>query len=169
MRHIRITKYYKQSPHGGSGNFGNQMMGRLLLKWLCLTGAVLFAAYVLDGIYVRDFFSAIFAAAMLGILNMFFRPLLFILTLPINVMSLGLFTFVINAFMLKMASGMISGFTVTGFWTAVFGSLLISLANWVLTALIQENRMYEYSETRTRPHDQDDDTIDLDKKNGRWG
>lgn len=166
MRHIRITNYYRHPPHGGGS--GNQMLGRLLIKWLCLTGAVLFASYVLDGIYVKDFFSALFAAAMLGILNMFFRPLLFILTLPINVMSLGLFTFVINALMLKMASGLISGFTVTGFWTAVFGALLISIVNWVLTALIQENRMYEVSSTSTRSYEEDEDTIDLDKKNGRW-
>jgi hypothetical protein len=72
MRHIRITNFYKQSPQGNP--FGKEMMGRLLIKWLCLTGAVLFAAYVLDGIYVKDFFSAIFAAAVLGILNMSFRP-----------------------------------------------------------------------------------------------
>ncbi len=164
MRHIRITNFYRQSPYGG--NFGNQMMGRLLIKWLCLTGAVLFAAYVLDGIYVKDFFSAFFAAAVLGILNMFFRPLLLIMTLPINVMSLGLFTFIINAFMLKMASGLISGFTVTGFWTAIFGSLLISIANWMLTALIQENRMYEHAQPQ--PPDQNDDTIDLNKKHDKW-
>lgn len=171
MRHIRIKTFNsQQSPHGS--NFGNQMMGRLLIKWLCLTGAVLFAAYVLDDIYVRDFFSAFFAAAVLGILNMFFRPLLLILTLPINVMSLGLFTFIINAFMLKMASGLIAGFTVTGFWTAIFGSLLISIANWMLTALIQENRMYEYSQPQSqRPNhnqDQDDDTIDLSQKGNKW-
>ncbi|MDA3897490.1 MAG: phage holin family protein [Desulfobacteraceae bacterium] len=168
MRHIRITNFYKQSPQGNP--FGKEMMGRLLIKWLCLTGAVLFAAYVLDGIYVKDFFSAIFAAAVLGILNMSFRPLLLILTLPINVMSLGFFTFIINAFMLKMASGVISGFTVTGFWTAIFGSLLISIANWILTALIQENRMYEQTSSHTRPQppEQDDDTIDLNQKGNKW-
>jgi len=167
MRHIRFTNFYNQSPQGNP--FGKEMMGRLLIKWLCLTGAVLFAAYVLDGIYVEDFLSAIIAAAVLGILNMFFRPLLFILTLPINVMSLGLFTFIINAFMLQMASGMISGFTVTGFWTAVFGSLLISLANWVLTALIQENRMYEHTPSHPQqPSDPDDDTIDLNQKGNKW-
>ena len=166
MRHIRITNFYKQSPQGSP--FGKEMMGRLLIKWLCLTGAVLFAAYVLDGIYVKDFFSAIFAAAVLGILNMSFRPLLLILTLPINVMSLGFFTFIINAFMLKMASGVISGFTVTGFWTAIFGSLLISIANWILTALIQENRMYEHSQPQSQKPDQDDDTIDLNQKGNKW-
>ena len=146
------------------------MMGRMLIKWLCLTGAVLFAAYVIDGIYVRDFFSAIFAAAVLGILNMSFRPLLLILTLPINVMSLGLFTFIINAVMLKMASGVISGFTVTGFWTAIFGSLLISIANWMLTAMIQENRMYEHTPSRPHPQqpEQNDDTIDLNQKGNKW-
>jgi putative membrane protein len=164
MRYIRIKTFNSQSPHGS--NFGNQMMGRLLIKWLCLTGAVLFAAYVLDGINVSDFFSAFFAAAVLGILNMFFRPLLLIMTLPINVMSLGLFTFIINAFMLKMASELISGFTVTGFWTAIFGSLLISIANWMLTELIQENRMYEHTQTRT--NDQNDDTIDLNKRHDKW-
>ena len=56
MRHIKITSYYKQSPHGGHP--ANQMIGRLLIKWLCLTGSVLFAAYALDGIYVRGFFLA---------------------------------------------------------------------------------------------------------------
>ena len=169
MRQIRITNFYKQSLHGG--NFGPQIIGRLLIKWLCLTGAVLFAAYVLDGIYVKDFFSALFAAAVLGILNMFFRPLLFILTLPINVMSLGFFTFIINAFMLKMASGVISGFTVTGFWTAIFGSLLISIVNGVLSAMIQENRMYEHTPSRPQPKqpDLDDDTIDLNPKgDDKW-
>ena len=136
MKHIKITNYYK-SPHQQGGDFGNQMIMRLLIKWLCLTAAILFTAYFLDGITVTGFFSAFFTAAALGILNMFFRPLLFILTLPINVMTLGFFTFVINALMLKMASGLIPGFTVTGFWTAVFGSLLISVVNWVLSALIQ--------------------------------
>lgn len=166
MRHIKITNFYK-SPGGSSGN---QLMGRLLIKWLCLTGAVLFAAYVLDGIYVQDFFSAFFTAAVLGILNMFFRPLLFILTLPINIMSLGLFTFVINALMLKMASGLISGFTVTGFWTAIFGSLLISIVNWILTGLIQEKGMYEYSDTSSTSGNSgsDADTIELEKKDDKW-
>jgi putative membrane protein len=154
------------------GSPGNQMLMRLVIKWLCLTAAVLFASYVLDGIYVRNFFAAFFAAAALGILNMFFRPLLFILTLPINVMSLGLFTFVINALMLKMASGLIDGFSVIGFWTAVFGSLLISITNWVLTALIQENRMYEFYDSGGRRggrhNASGDDTIDLNKRDGRW-
>ena len=91
-------------------------------RWLTLTGAILLASYMLNGIHVSGFFSALGAAAILGILNAFFRPIALILTLPINVLTLGLFTFVINAVMLKMASGVIGGFEVQGFWPAVFGA-----------------------------------------------
>lgn len=136
------------------------MMRWLLIKWLCLTGAVLFTAYVVDGIHVSGFFSAVFTAAALGILNMFFRPILFILTLPINIMTLGLFTFVINALMLKMASGLIAGFHVEGFWAAIFGSLLISLANWFLNSVMEDSRR----SGRKPP----DETIDLNRKGDHW-
>jgi putative membrane protein len=119
-------------------------MRGIFLRWLILTVAIIITSYLLDGIYVRNFLSAFFAAAILGILNAFFRPVLFILTLPINVLSLGLFTFVINAIMLKMASGVISGFNVYGFWPAVFGSLLISLVSWILTSFISERGTVHY-------------------------
>jgi putative membrane protein len=114
-------------------------MRGIALRWLTLTGAILLASYLLDGIRVSGFFSALGAAAILGILNAFFRPVALILTLPINVLSLGLFTFIINAVMLKMASGVISGFEVQGFWTAVFGSFLISLVSWALSIFISES------------------------------
>jgi len=119
-------------------------MTAIFLRWLIPTVAIIVSSYFLDGIYVRNFLSAFFAAAILGILNAFFRPILFILTLPINVLSLGLFTFVINAIMLMMASGVISGFKVCGFWPAVFGSLLISLVSWVLTSFINERGTVHY-------------------------
>ena len=114
-------------------------MRGLALRWLTLTGAILLASYLLGGIKVSGFFSALGAAAMLGILNAFFRPVALLLTLPLNILTFGLFTFVINAVMLKMASGVISGFEVHGFWTAVFGALLISLVSWALNTLISEN------------------------------
>jgi putative membrane protein len=116
----------------------------MLIRWLILTLAVLLTAYLLDGIRVTGFFSAFFAAAVLGILNALFRPILLILTLPINILSLGLFTFLINAALLKMASGLIPGFEVRGFWTAVFGSLLISVISWLLTSLISDRGGIEY-------------------------
>ena len=113
-------------------------MRGIALRWLTLTGAILVASYLMDGIHVSGFMSALGAAAILGILNAFFRPIALILTLPINILTLGLFTFVINAVMLKMASGVIDGFDVQGFWPAVFGALIISLVSWVLNIFISE-------------------------------
>ena len=137
-------------------------MRGILIRWLILTAAILSAAYLLEGIEVRDFFSAFLAAAVLGILNAFFRPVLILLTLPINILSLGLFTFVINAFLLKLASGVIPGFEVHGFWTALFGSLIITLVSFLLNALIRR-------EPDGNGSHGDDDVIDLNKRGGnRW-
>jgi putative membrane protein len=126
-------------------------MNGLLIRWLTLTLAILLAAYLIDGIYVSGFFAAFFAAAMLGILNAFFRPIALILTLPINLLTLGLFTFVINAAMLKMASGVIEGFVVQGFWPAVFGSLVISLVSFLLNTFIGGRGQVEVIELRRDP------------------
>ncbi len=116
----------------------------IVIRWLILTFAIIVTSYLLDGIYVSGFISAFFAAAILSMLNAFFRPILLILTLPINVLSLGFFTFVINALMLLMASGVIPGFNVSGFWSAVFGSLLISIVSWGLTSFIGERGTVQY-------------------------
>jgi putative membrane protein len=129
-------------------------MKGILVRWLVLTAAIIVASYLLDGIQVKGFFSAFFAAAILGVLNAFFRPILIILTLPINILTLGLFTFIINALLLKMASGVISGFDVRGFWTAVFGSVIISVVSWALNSFISPKGRVEY--------------IDLKKKGDRW-
>ncbi len=131
-------------------------MKGLIVRWLILTVAITIASYLIDGIRINGFFSAIFTAAILGILNVFFRPILLILTLPVNIMTLGLFTFVINAFMLMMVSGVIPGFEVRGFWPAIFGSLVISAVNWVLSSFINEKGRVERVE---RP-----DYIDLEKR-----
>ncbi|UCF57631.1 MAG: phage holin family protein [Deltaproteobacteria bacterium] len=130
-------------------------MKGLLIRWLVLTVAIMVASYLMEGIYVSGFFSAFFAAAILGILNAFFRPVLIIPTLPINILSLGLFTFIINAMLLKMASSIIAGFEVYGFWSAVFGSLIISLVSWLLSSFVNEQGRVGY--------------IDLERKDGdRW-
>ena len=129
-------------------------MKGILVRWLFLTAAIIVASYLLDGIQVKGFFSAFFAAAILGVLNAFFRPILIILTLPINILTLGLFTFIINALLLKMASGVISGFDVRGFWAAVFGSVVISIVSWALNSFISPKGRVEY--------------IDLKKKGDRW-
>lgn len=129
-------------------------MRGILLRWLFLTIAILAAAYLLGGIEVSGFFSALLAAALLGFLNAVFRPILLILTLPINVLTLGLFTFVINALLLMMASGVIGGFHVHGFWSALFGSLIISVVSSLLSSFISDRGRIEY--------------IVLEKRGDRW-
>ena len=132
-------------------------MATILIRWMVLTLSIIIASYFLDGIHVRDFFSAFLAAAVLGVLNVLLRPILIILTLPITIFSLGLFMFVINAFLLAMVSGVIPGFEVHGFWTAVFGALIISIINWLLSSfIIQRGRIQRV------------DYVDLKKKGDRW-
>ncbi|MBW2707738.1 MAG: phage holin family protein [Deltaproteobacteria bacterium] len=122
----------------------------LLIRWLVLTVAIIVSSYLIRGIEVNGFFSAFFAAAILGILNVFFRPILLILTLPINILTLGFFTFIINAVLLKMASGVISGFVVHGFWSAVFGGLIISVVTWLLNSFINDQGRVGYTDLRRR-------------------
>ena len=134
-------------------------MKGILIRWFILTLAILLSAYVIDGIIVTGFFPALFAAAVLGILNAFFRPVLLILTLPVNIVTLGLFTFVINALLLKMTSGVISGFDIHGFWAAVLGALVISVVSWFLNSFVS-------GQGRIGPNE----VIDLKRRGdgGRW-
>jgi len=125
-------------------------MHGITFRWLALTLAIIVTAYLVGGIQVSGFWSALFAAAVLGILNAFFRPIILILTLPINILTMGLFTFVINAVLLKMASGVISGFNVEGFWPAVFGSLLISVVSWLINGFISDRGSVEYIDLKHR-------------------
>ena len=147
-------------------------MPGILLRWLTTTAAIVATAYLLDGIQVSSFFTAVIAAAVLGILNAFLRPIALLLTLPINILSLGLFTFVINAIMLKIASGIIPGFDVYGFWAAVFGSFLISVISWLLNAFISEQGSLvsiHRERGQNKNVNEQDDTIDLENKGGnRW-
>jgi putative membrane protein len=124
-------------------------MPGILIRWLILTVAIMVTSYLLDGIKIDGLFSAVFSAGLLGILNAFFRPILLVLTLPINILSLGLFTFVINALLLLMASGVIPGFTVSGFWTALLGSLLISLVSFILNTFIGSHSTVVHVDRRT--------------------
>jgi putative membrane protein len=147
-------------------------MPGILIRWLTTTAAIVATAYLLDGIQVSGFLSAVFAAAILGILNAFFRPIALLITLPINILSLGLFTFLINALMLKMASGIIPGFDVYGFWTAIFGSFLISVISWLLNSFISEQGSVSTINQKQGPDARvrkDDDTIDLEHKgDNKW-
>ncbi len=111
-------------------------MRRILLKWLINTLALLVTAYFVKGIQVTGASSLILAAALLGILNAFIRPILIILTLPINIITLGLFTLIINGAMLWFVSLIIKGFVIQGFWPAIIGALIISLVSWLFNWLV---------------------------------
>jgi putative membrane protein len=125
----------------------------LLIRWLLLTISIILTSYLVDGIVVTSFWAALFAALVLGILNALFRPVLIVITLPINILTLGLFTFVINALLLKMVSGVVPGFYVHGFWSAVFGSLIISLVSWLLSSFVNERGRISYTELKKKNGD----------------
>jgi len=103
----------------------------ILVRWFIITVAILIAANVVPGIRVADLQTALIAAAILGILNALVRPVLVILTLPITLLTLGLFLFVINALMFQLAGHLVSGFYVQSFWSALLGSLVVTIVSYV--------------------------------------
>jgi putative membrane protein len=131
-----------------------ETMNGILIRWLFTTLALLLTSYLVDGIQVKGFFSALLAAALLGILNAIIRPVLILLTLPINILTLGLFTFVINALLLMMVSGVVSGFHVTGFWAGFWGALVMSLISWGLNVLVGNSGRVEVIDIKVKKGEQ---------------
>ena len=111
---------------------------RLLLRWLINALTLLGLAYYLPGITVSTFYSALIAALVLGLINAILRPILVFLTLPINILSLGLFTLVINGLLFWFASTVVKGFEVSGFMPAFWGSLILTLVSWVVGGLLKK-------------------------------
>ena len=109
---------------------------KLLLKWLLSAAALLFVAYVYGGVQVQSFSSALIAAFVIGLFNAVLRPVLVILTLPVTVVTVGLFLFVINALMFWAAAGVLDGFHVNGFMAALLGSLIYSALGMVIESAI---------------------------------
>ena len=107
----------------------------LVLRWMLQAGALLLLAHLYSGVDVSGFGSALLAAFVIGMLNLLVRPLLVLLTLPVTLLTLGLFLFVINALMFWAASGLLDGFEVTGFGAALIGSLLYSLCVMAIDTL----------------------------------
>jgi putative membrane protein len=112
---------------------------RLILIWCCNALALLAVAYLLPGVRVDGFGSALIAALVLGLINTLLRPLLILLTLPVTVLSLGLFILVINGLLFWFAGSVLSGFAVSGFWVGMMGALLYSIISYVLSLLIPKN------------------------------
>ncbi|RJG04929.1 phage holin family protein [Noviherbaspirillum cavernae] len=109
---------------------------RLLIVWLINAVALFVLPYLMNSIQVQSFTVALIAALVLGLVNTLIRPILLLLTLPVTVLTLGLFIFVINALLFWMASKFVGGFHVAGFWSAMGGAILYSLISWGLSALI---------------------------------
>lgn len=110
---------------------------KLVLKWLLSAIALLCVAYLYSGVTVSSFGAALIAAFVIGLFNMVLRPVLVVLTLPVTVVTLGLFLFVINALMFWAASGVLDGFNVRGFGAALWGSLIYSVLGLVIDSAFQ--------------------------------
>ncbi len=108
----------------------------LLLVWILNAVALLVVAYLLPGITVSSFGSALIAALVLGLLNAVVKPLLILLTLPLTIVTLGLFLLVLNALVFWWAGSILKGFQVDGFWWAVIGAIVYSLVSGVLASLL---------------------------------
>ena len=110
---------------------------KLLLKWLCSAAALLTVAYLYKGVAVTSFTGALIAAAVLGALNAVVRPILVLLTLPVTLVTLGLFLFVVNALMFWAAAGLVSGLNVAGFGAALIGSLIYSVLQLAIDFVLE--------------------------------
>jgi putative membrane protein len=110
---------------------------KTLTRWLLLAGALLLVAHLYPGVVVTSFMSALIAALVLGLLNTLLRPILVLLTLPVTVLTLGLFLFIINALVFWAAASLLDGLAVTGFWAALIGSLIYSLCGMVIDVVVE--------------------------------
>lgn len=110
---------------------------KTLVKWLLSAAALLAVAYLYGGVQISSFSSALIAALVIGLFNMILRPVLVVLTLPVTIISLGLFLFVINALMFWAAAGVLDGFHVSGFGAALLGSLIYSAFGVLIDSAIE--------------------------------
>jgi putative membrane protein len=112
-------------------------MLKIIVRWLLLAAALLLVAHLYPGVVVKSFGAAMIAALVLGLLNTLLRPLLVLLTLPVTLITLGLFLFVINALMFYFAAQMLDGLQVAGFTAALIGSLIYSLCGMVIDVAME--------------------------------
>ncbi len=100
--------------------------------------AILITTQIIPGFHITNFITAILAALVLGLLNMFVKPILSLLTLPINILTLGLFKFILNAFILTLSAKIVSGFTIDGFIPALIGSILVTFISSLLSSILKD-------------------------------
>ncbi|MFH1008089.1 MAG: phage holin family protein [Candidatus Latescibacterota bacterium] len=115
-------------------------MKGFLTRWGITALALLIVTHLFKRIHADSTQAVVVAALLLGIVNAFIRPVILIITLPLNLLTLGLFTFLINGVLLLIVAKLVAGFTIAGFWTGVFGALMISLISIALSALIGKGK-----------------------------
>jgi putative membrane protein len=113
---------------------------KLLIVWFLNALALLAVAYLMPSIHVTGFGSALIAAAVIGLVNILIRPILVLLTLPVTVLTLGLFIFVINGLLFFLVGHILQGFEVQSLLSGILGAILYSLISWALTALVLGNK-----------------------------
>lgn len=112
----------------------------LLLRILITSGLVLLIAHFMPGVHVASFTTALIVAIVLGLLNIFIKPILVILTLPVTILTLGLFLLVINALMILLCTKIVGGFSVDTFWTALIFSIILSVLQSVMNGILGEGK-----------------------------
>jgi putative membrane protein len=110
---------------------------KIIMSWLIYTLAITITAYFLPNTEVSNLKAALLAALVLGLINAIIRPLLIFFTLPLTILTLGLFVLVINAVLVLLASRIVPGFLVDGFWWAMLFSLIVSVINWIISGLVK--------------------------------
>lgn len=110
---------------------------KLILRWLLSAGALMLVAYYVPGIKVTGFYAALMAALVLGLINALIKPLILLLTLPFNIITLGLFTLVINAALFWFSATLVKGFYVTGFTAAFLGAFAMWILNWFIGSIFK--------------------------------
>ena len=132
----------------------------IVTRWLVITVSILLASQFMSGIRVESIFTALIAAGLLGLINVFIKPIFILLTLPLSILTLGVFTFFINAFLLELVAYIVPGFEIDGFLSAFLGALIISIVNWLANFFIINNNT-------GRPKRQN--VIDMEKgDDGKW-
>jgi len=117
---------------------------KFLLRLLLNALAVMTAAYFVPGLTLTGPGAALLAGVVLGFVNAIVRPVLFVVTLPFTLITLGLFLFILNAVCLALTAALVPGFSIAGFWPAVFGALIVSLVSWVVNATIVSERRQQH-------------------------
>ena len=113
-------------------------MQGMVTRWMLNAIALLITAALFQGITIGGIFSALVAAVVWGIVNAVIRPIILILTLPLNLLTLGLFTLLINGFMLKIVDSVVVGVTIHGFWSLIFGALVLTIISGILSSIIRD-------------------------------